>query len=196
MSFPFFSMFFILILILTFLLRRSSKSQETVEKQFWDREREANATRRKDISNLDYITIPLDKFPLTLHSRHEQTLQELSGQKILNLTGYSNTDLKLMYGPANLETLSSCDANFTRLVNALDGYAKELLESGQTGEAKTVLEYAVSIYADAGSIYTMLANIYKEEGQSEKISELISSAEELRSLSKQNIIEKLKTYLP
>ena len=72
------------------------------ESDFWKRENDANSTRKQDITNLDYIQIPVDTFPIGAYPNEgyeetEQQLLALSEQKILNLTGISNTDLKLQY---------------------------------------------------------------------------------------------------
>ncbi len=187
--------FIIFLIILAYFLRKNTRSQNEIEERFWQREQEANSIRRKDISNLDYITIPLEKFPMNLHSLTEKRLETLSKQTILNLTGYSNTDLKLDYGPANLDKLSEYDNNFSELVGILSDYSKELLDANQKDGARTVLEYAVSICADSKSIYTMLADLYQESGEINRIEDLIQNANELRSLSKNVIVEKLNSYL-
>ena len=119
-------------------------------------------------------------------------LRQLATEKILNLTGISNTDLKLQYGVANLEALTAYDENFTKLVKALASYGHELIDAGQPDEARVVLEYAVSIHADAKAIYTMLANLYLSLGEAERIAGLIASADALNSISKSGIIDALK----
>jgi hypothetical protein len=187
---------FVFVIILTARLRKNTRQQEEAEDRFWEREREANNTRKADISGLDYITIPAELIPKEPSSDAARKLLELSGAKILNLTGLSNTDLKLQYGVANLDALSEYDANFTELVNALSSYAKELSDSDRISEAKDLLEYAVSIQADAGTIYTMLADIYRASGETAKISGLIDAAKGLNSLSRDSIVKKLSAYLP
>lgn len=193
---PIFTILFItFIIILTYHLRKNTNAQNEVEERFWNRERESNSIRRKDISNLDYISIPLDKFPMNLHTSSEKKLESLANCKILNLTGYSNTDLKMKYGPANLQLLSECDNHFTELVNVLATYSKELLDANQKEDAKAVLEYAVSICADAKSIYLMLADLYLESGETAQIEELMEKVSTLRTLSKDAIIESLSHKL-
>lgn len=194
--FPFLTVFIIFLLTLAYFLRKNAKDQKEAEERFWNREHEANFARRKDISNLEYITIPLEKLPMDLHTEAEQKLKELSSATILNLTGYSNTDLKLEYGPANLEALTEYDNHFTELVHVLPVYAQELLDADHPESARALLEFGVSIHADAGSVYTMLADLYQKAGETDRIPELIRSAEELRSISKNAIVGKLKAYLP
>ena len=62
--------------------------------------------------------------------KYEETLQSLAGQKILNLGGKTNTDLKLEYGVANLETLCACDENYTTLCRTIYEYAECLKKLG------------------------------------------------------------------
>lgn len=120
----------------------------------------------------------------------------LSSDKMLNLSGITNTELKLEYGAANLDELSAYDANFTEFVSAVNIYAQELLADGQKNAAKGLLELAVSYHADAISIYTTLADLYKQDGQATQIQNLIASAEEINTLARSIIVEKLRTYLP
>ena len=131
---------FILILLSTFSLFRN-RSQRAMQKQkeaFWEKEQRANLTRKQDISGLDYIQIPLDSFPVGQFpderlSSLEQTLERLGSRQILNLSGISNTDLKLKYGAANLPVLSDCDANFTTLATVIVSYGERLPQSSATG---------------------------------------------------------------
>lgn len=193
--FPFFTTFAVLfIIVFTIGSRKNTAEQEKVQEAYWQREREANNVRKQDLSKLNYINIPLQDFPMDLHADCEITLRELSEKKIVNLTGYSNTDLKLEYGVANLETLSEYDSNFATLVTALADYSRLLLEANRTDDAKKVLEYAVSVQADSIYIYTTLAQIYHNSGEDDKIADLITSAEDLKSISKITILENLNSY--
>ena len=125
--FIFLAVFIIFVLILNFAIHKNNHSQENVQEQFWENERQANFTRRKDIHILNYLTIPIEKIPQNLHTDAEKTLVRLSSDKMLNLSGITNTELKLEYGAANLDELSSYDANFTEFVSAVNTYAQELL---------------------------------------------------------------------
>ena len=116
--FIFLAVFIIFVLILNFAIHKNNRSQENAQEQFWENERQANFTRRKDIHNLNYLTIPIEKIPQNLHTDAEKTLVRLSSDKMLNLSGITNTELKLEYGAANLDELSAYDANFTEFVSA------------------------------------------------------------------------------
>lgn len=194
--FVFLAGFIIFVLILNFFIRTSNQNHQNTEDSFWEREQKANFTRRKDISNLSYITIPPEIIPENLHTDSEKKLTELSSKKMLNLTGLTNTDLKLQYGAANLEALSEYDNIFTTFVQTVPVYAEELTEAGQAEAARELLEFAVSYQADSGSIFLQLAELYTQSGQPDKIQGLIDSAEKLPSLEGPIIARKLKAYLP
>jgi hypothetical protein len=189
--------FFMTIAVCLVIARSSSaKSGSSKEKQkFWSRESEANSVRRKDISNLDYILIPADDLPLdTLSAKTRDTLISLSGEKILNLSAYSNTDLKMMYGPANLDELSHCDDNFTLLIRTLHKAGAELAESPETEDtAIKFLEYSVSIGSDMSSTFELLGQLYLKYGRTDAFDSLYESADKLNSISKPVIMSKLNS---
>jgi len=170
---------------------------EKKKNAFWDREYAANATRKADISGLDYITVPLDTLPFAETDDEElnaiqNSIRNLSKESILNLTGLSNTDLKLQYGVANFNFLMQCDDNFTQLVQAIYKWGSYLYEHNKLKEATTVLEYGIQIKSDISNNYILLAHIYKDQGCTDKISSLIQTAETLNTLSKNNILAALK----
>ena len=164
---------------------------------FWERERRANATRRKPLDNLDYIEIPGD-LPYNLHTDNDdiaayiRIIEGLKNEKIVNFTGYSNTDLKLEYGAPNITKLSIYDQNYTTLVTTLQKWADVLLSLGENEAAWKMLEYCVSIKTDVGKTYYILGEHYLEEGMDMEYLDLINTAESLRSLNKDNIAQTLK----
>lgn len=189
--YPFFTAFFIFIVVLNLRLHRQRRRQEDTEQSFWDRESAANSTRRQDISTLNYINIPLEKIPQNLHTDSEKELVSLASETLLNLAGQTNTDLKLRYGVANLNALSQYDANFSRFVAVLPVYAAELIDAGQAGAARELLEFAVECRADSTRIFTMLAELYRKTGEEEKIDGLRRIAETYGSISGQMIVQAL-----
>lgn len=194
--FTFLLIFIIFLIILNVTIRKNDSRQTKREEDFWEQERAANFARRKDISNLEYLTIPAEKIPHNLHTEAEEILVNLSNCKMLNLAGITNTELKLTYGSANLEELSEYDDNFTRFVQAVSAYGTELVEAGQASDARELLELAVSYHADAVNIYTTLAKIYQEVGETDKIQDLIRYASEINTIASKMITEKLQAYLP
>lgn len=196
----FFATFFLVILIVVWYAYERSKSIRIAQKnseKFWQREALANSTRKKPMDDLTLITIPLDELPIT--PTDDEELQEyqdfitvLSEKDIINLTGISNTDLKLTYGAPNFPYLSECDQNFTDLVRTLNQWGNRLLELDRPSDARKVLEFAVACRSDVSTTYQMLSSLYVQSKESEKILDLIKTAETLDTLLKNNILANLE----
>lgn len=194
-----------LVLACTSLLIRTSYSRSKKEndentQSFWERERAANFVRKKDISNLPYITVDMNKLPFketnnaTLN-RCQDAIKRLENKKILNLSGKTNTDLKISYGAGNLTFLIDCDTNFTQLSKGLQQWGKSLYDSSNMSDAKSVLEYAIACKTDISASYTLLGDIYYKEANLEGINNLIQAVSEINSLTKAPAIEYLTELL-
>jgi hypothetical protein len=184
------------------------------EQKFWSRETEANSVRRQDISTLDYIHIPVEALPMDALSKAAtdstcRRIYDLADKKILNLSAYTNTDLKMMYGPANLTELSLCDEHFTELIRLLHrageilsgtshktSYAESLADTSASSALENAiqfLEYAVSIGSDISGTYELLGNLYKATNNKTAFDTLCEHADQLEAISKPIIISKLNT---
>ena len=178
--------------------RRQKKVNSEQNESFWDRERRANSVRRKPLDGLNYITIPLETFPTHVLRQDSvvaeciEMLESLASQKIVNFTGYSNTDLKLEYGTANINLLSEYDQNFTLLVRTLQKWADVLLGAGYREEACVLMEYAVNIGTDVSRTYDELAEYYVSLKDLDSIDRLKYMAGNLRSSSKSIILRHLE----
>ncbi|MBQ8625140.1 MAG: hypothetical protein IJ419_03085 [Agathobacter sp.] len=192
--FPFLTIFIIFLIILTYYIKKGNAAQSKVQEEFWEKERKSNAVRKQDISKLDYITIPLEKIPQQLHTATEEAFWALAQKTMVNLTGISNTDLKLQYGTANLAVLSEYDANFTEMVSLLPEYTTELIEAGQETAARDLLEFAVSCNADSRKIYSQLASIYKSHNEVDKLKKLMEASEALPELTKRAVQKELSEF--
>lgn len=200
MKLPIFTTFVLFALVVRLIAKRNTKSFAEANNEFWEHEREANSVRRKPIDDLPYITIP-DRLPIHCLSdeasvEYARVLQELSEKKILNLTGFTNTELKFKYGAPNITFLTECDLNYTILVRTIAFLAEKYLAEGLKKEAKTLLEYGISVGSDVRKNYELLASIYAEKGEYAKIQGLIDQAGTLNSLSKEPIIRSLEGLLP
>ena len=172
------------------------KKEHKLKESYWDKETEANSVRRKSLADLDYISIPYDLLPFDalpgnpVCKECEDQIRELADSKIVNLTGISNTDLKLRYGAANITALSEYDQNYTSLVCALQKWGKVLYDAALFQDAANVLSFSVSTGTDIEATYRLLCDIYlnksdlSEKDYSEKISHLLNVANSLHSLSR------------
>lgn len=186
--------FIFVVCLIAFFRKKDTKAREDAQDAFWERETRANHIRRQDISGLPYLTIPLDRLPIGTFDHPdliacEDTLKALSSEKILNLSNQTNTDLKLAYGLANLEALSGYDQNFATLCRTLVSYAECLLKLEHPAEAQTVLEYGISCGSDHSQNYRLLADLYRSQNASDRLSELRKHAEDLDSPMKNTILK-------
>ncbi len=198
MNFIIFASFPIICLIFSYALRSTKRKEQDIDREFWDREQKANFTRKKPLDGLNYITIPEELLTMKPALMTEELagclndLKDLSGSQIVNLTGYTNTDLKLEYGTANITILSDFDFHYTNLVTLLQKLAEMLHDNLDDELAVKVLEFAVSTGTDVSKSYYLLAQLYQQMGTPEKIEHLITQAQGINSLLKDTIVENLR----
>ncbi len=178
--------------------RKDTSKQDT--RTLMQRESDANSVRRKDISNLPYIDVPLKTFPLdiTLNdekkqlkiSEYSKELRLLSDKKMLNLIGVTNTELKELYGPANLETLSICDQHYSRYIRTLHLLAECIYEE-YPEQAVSLWEYCLSIGTDISGTFDMLGQHYLKTNNTEKFKALYDQIPDKNSISGKTILHKL-----
>lgn len=193
----------LIIAIFMFWVRYEShyrlKKEQDIEEAFWKREREANSVRKKSIEDLDYIKIP-DSLPFDAYDDGINipdiinTVKRLQNEKVVNLSGYTNTDLKYMYGTANITPLSEYDENYTILVTALQKWADILLKNGYEAEAIGIMEFMVSTKSDISKTYRILGEYYKNHSMDDKFELLVESAKEIKSAAGNHIVSDLLDY--
>ena len=186
----------VVIIVLGYYRSKVTQSQDNAEKAFWEKELAAGNTRRQDLEKLDYITIPLEQFPLGLNTDAEKELVALSKARIKNFQGLSNTELKLQYGTANLDELSSYESNFIRLQQVVLEYAKELCTADRRADAIHILEFMLQNGGDISGLYLELATLYQQEGCEEKVQHLFTTIDHnFAQGPNQSTAKRLKTQL-
>ncbi len=196
-NFPIFTSVIVFSLVLNIVYHHSGNREHRSREEFLEMESKANSTRKKDLSNLHYITIDEKNLP-QIDTNDEiiitcyKNIIRLKDLKIVNFTGITNTELKFEYGVANLPVLSEYDMNFTVLCRELNKMGSRLHTLGYNKEATKVFEYAVEIGSDISNTYKELGNLYKDEGSAYKIRELITKSKSLNSMSKEVIVKYLE----
>lgn len=191
--------FFICFIVFIIWLRVKTKQGEKVStwnEGYWQKEYQSNFARKKDLDDLNYITVDLDRVPMDADCPEEERdlyeqLQKILEQPVINLSTMSNADLKLAYGIANFEKLSIYDQNYTRLIRTLNRLGNYCFDNGSMNRAKQILEYAIELGSDISSTYTTLANIYLQEDSIEKIQVLIDQIDQTDTFMKESIKTKL-----
>lgn len=186
--------------IFVFMKITSEKPGDGI-RSFREKERRADSTLKQPLDNLPFIQVPLDSIPSPEPAVNEKCaailneLNTLAGKKIVNLTGISNTDLKLTYGAPNLPILTEYDQNFTSLCMNLHELGCEYKLTGHEDEAIATFNAAVSVGTDISGTYTTLAEMYAEKGLYVEIQRLINCADNIRSLTRTSTIKKLQNIL-
>ena len=127
--------------------------------------------------------------------RYQEKIQNLASLKILNLSGLTNTELKLQYGAANLPFLINCDTYYTELVKNLYQWGKALYDENSVYDSQAVLEFAVNCNSDIAATYTLLGDIYSSQSNKEGVRNLILKAQKINSPNRTNVITHLENLL-
>lgn len=192
--------FIIILIVIQLYLKKVHVLAQNAQK-YWEREQKANSTRKQDISTLNYIkwddSLPAIDNSLTLADilnnspealKAYNNIQTLKTEPMLNLSEYSNTDLKLKYGVANLDTLTQYEDNYTSFIKSLSELGHILIEHKDISDATAFLEYAVRIGSDIRLTYTDLYSLYSEAENASKIRQLRQYASIIKSVNKDLIV--------
>ncbi len=198
----FFICFILFVLWIHVKYKQDNKDKSTWDEEFWEREKQANFTRKKNIDNLDYIIISENDLPFQKNATGEEkhlqdNVRSLLSKKMLNLSGQTNTDLKLAYGTANFTELSEYDQNFNDLLRNLNLWGVYLHRNVSEADARAlqILEYAISLGSDITDTYRSVAEIYLEDNNFQKIDQLIEQVEDSEFFMKDSIVRQLKEVI-
>lgn len=176
--------------------KQADKLSNNPKEEFIKREQEANFTRKKDISSLNYIIIKEDELPFSEtddeeEARLQNNVKDIMERKMLNLSGMTNTDIKLKYGQANLDILSEYDQNFSMLLTALDRWGNYLYTKGDKKRSMHIFEYAIANGSDITTTFTTLAKVYIDDNKPENVQHLIDKVKDSDFFMKDTIVSKL-----
>ncbi|HAZ91578.1 MAG TPA: hypothetical protein DCX21_06350 [Eubacterium sp.] len=181
---------------LAFAIRTSDNKMQQRHDAFWDREQEANHTRKKSLSDLELIKPDLSILSGLPSDEHIDKLcdsiRDICSNPVANLNYISNTDLKLAYGSANLPYLSECDANYTHLVQKLSELGAYLFEKGYDKEGSDILMYNLSIESDITRDFELLYTYFKDTNRTSDLEKLYLYAGSVNPMKKDIIMNKLK----
>lgn len=193
--------FFICFIVFLLWLRVKLKHQDDLKaqnKDFWRHEHEADFSRNKDISKLEYITVPKDILPFDEYiedielKQIQNDVSDIISKKMINLSEMTNTDIKLAYGRGNFEILSVYDQNYLKFLSLLNKWGTYLLNNHHTSEAKQIFEYAIdTLNCDISGCYTGLAKIYLDNGEIDNVQQLIDKVQSSDAYLKESISDKL-----
>ena len=144
-----------------------------------------------------FRSVPMDRLPMedntdpTINS-HRDTILSQADNKILNLSSFSNTELKLKYGTANISLLSEYDNNYIILVSTFHKWGERLYMQGSLKEALAVLETAVVCNTDVHASYHLLSTIYIQQGRSDKVNQLLDTISSSSIRDKEDLLLQIR----
>ena len=199
MKFPILTSLIIFIVWLTVKTSGGKKDRSENIRSFWEKERAANAVRKKSLDDLPYVFFPFDILPseesFTVQGlgipSSLTALKELKEKKIVNLNGYSNTDLKLEYGTTNISILTEYDENFLTLCREGHLLSEYLYDMDKKQEAQKLSEALIQCGSDVSTQFTLLYRIYHEAGLTAEKSKLMQTVEQMTSSRKNAILRAL-----
>lgn len=196
--------FCIFVLWTHYEMKKSGKKTREIEEAFWAREYEANHAPKKDFSDLPLLSFDESVIPLAPDgtftesddvTAYIKSLRSLLREPMIDLSEYSNTDLKLAYGVGNFKTLTDYDENYNNFLLMMTNLARGY-------ERREMHELAIATYRsalDCGSIklhdYTGLAEIYLTIDEPAKINELIEEVEKGDNPRKDGVTDALRRVL-
>lgn len=180
--------------------RKASRKEDRIEDEFWRREDEANRTRNKDISHLPLFHMDESKIPMPVSEDenicyYQKQVKNSLALPMMDLSEYSNTDLKLAYGVGNFKTLSDYDENFNAFLMNMSNLGNAYFQSGLLQEAETVFRLCLTSGSGKSTDYKALANVYSVMGTPGKISALITEIETSELPRKSTLVEDLRQLL-
>lgn len=155
---------------------------------------------KKDISHLPILHVEESELPV-FTTENESVLyyidhiRKIIKSPMLDLSEYSNTDLKLAYGVGNFKVLCEYDENFNHFLLALTNLARACTEAGLYSEAEQTFLLAFHYGSQKMTDYTSLADIYLHLEEPEKISALIRNVEDGSLPHKEALIQALEQKL-
>ena len=195
--FPIFGCFLIFIAWFSYESKKTTNLEKKREDDFWQREVDANSIRRVPLDSLTYIQVPDSILLPSLSAKDTKDdellkcndeLLSLQQKRIFNLTGMTATDIKMTYGPANLNDLDEYDTNYTHLVKTIYQFGARLLQLNFTEDGIKVLEFGIDSLTDISGNYKLLADLYVKKNDTQKLAYLLETAYKLDSLNKNSII--------
>ncbi len=189
--------FLIFIVWMHYEKRKATKEAERKSKEFWDREDKANHTRNKDISDLPFFEpehhrIPFIKTDDENILYYQQRVRTCVEAPMMNLSEYTNTDLKLAYGVGNFKTLSDYDENYNAFLMNLSNLGKAYHTAGLLEEAEKTYLLCLDSGSDKSSDHLALANIYEKMNAPDRLSALISRVKESDLPRKDSLLSQLQ----
>lgn len=195
--------------------KKTQKLARRQSDEFWDREAKANQTKNKDISQLPLLHVSESDLVLsaaTDTSAADNSITDNSAtdksviyfsdkvrtnikEPMMDLSSYSNTDLKLAYGVGNFKTLSDYDENFNSFLTNLTNLARAYADAGCLTKSRDTYCAAIRFGSRKVSDYTELGQIYLKLDDPQSISLLIAEVADGNHPRKDTVLDSLRSVM-
>ena len=187
MTFPGIPILFILfitfLVIYNYKMAKVSKEIDKSNDQFIERERKADFTRKKPLDDIKFVkpninimsSISQDDIDDDLYNKIilcKENYEKVANLKMAFFRNKTNTDLKLQYGAANLNTLINFESTYNNLLSIIIKWAKLLIEANKEKEAIILLEEGIRLESDFEANYTLLIDLYEKSNEISKLKNL------------------------
>lgn len=174
----------IIIIIVKLSNRKNNKDLRLKVGNMLNQDHAANMARSKNINQeLFYIPnisiLPIknyeadDKNKSTGPHLWQNKALEQANKKMLHFEKpMTNIELKNMFGAANLEQLANYEENFSNYMHTLRNWAKALFDKGELQDAQIILEESISAGSEASANYSLLADIYHKNNNTQGLQDL------------------------
>lgn len=140
----------------------SNKSKEALD-HFLIEEHRANFITKKNLPNELLLHIDSDQIPPNTSTECEGLFQQVVRQSTLpmvNLSQYTNLQLKQTFGVNHLDTLIQYEQNYISFLQTLTAYGIALHNAGYIQDSIQSLEYCLNFGCDLNKCYLYLIKNY------------------------------------
>lgn len=142
---------------------KKSNFSEFIEKEF-----EANSTPKKEIDKHFFYesTIQLNKLNINCSDKYKklfENLEHIDKSEMIKFNEiYTNTELKLKFGPSSLNRIINSESNYREYFRILNDMSEELIINNKFEIAEYILKYLIEQKSEFSKSYTLLIRLYNE----------------------------------
>jgi hypothetical protein len=127
-------------------------------------EREANSARRKEIDPKLFYTADLSALPVIDAGDKiaAKVTERASRNMIYFAEPISNIELKMSYGPGQLEIIAQYEENYQAYIKALLDWAEACINKKRITDALRILEHTIELESEYRKSYYLTTDLYAE----------------------------------
>ncbi|MGL5677113.1 MAG: hypothetical protein ACRDDX_11905 [Cellulosilyticaceae bacterium] len=144
-------------------LKKSTRTQHGTWQDFRKAEQEANFCTKKDFPSTLLLTFEKDKIPYVANPQCENIFNQLMAfkdQPMVNLSSYTNLQLKKQFGMNHFTTLVTYEETYNVFLETLYKYALCLYEQYYTQEAIDLIHYLIEKNGNLQKYSILLNKMY------------------------------------